>query len=248
VHGTERGGTVVGIPHGPTSPAARRLGHRAMQYNRAALLNWRDETPSGAPVSNFHNLHRSTPHRAGLQSRIAGQKACLLISLHQSLKAMLERFFCTLRIGLTALALAVFAPAVYAQGGPGGGGATLSSEDVSDQEIQSAAEIIVAMQFQRQQMRKQMMQKYGNPQEMDSTQRRKARMEIMKKRQALMQKKTKEEGLSAQRLQQIMKSARQDSTLRTRVRSAVQARRQEQMGGSPSSSIPDSTGQDSGGR
>jgi hypothetical protein len=46
-----------------------------------------------------------------------------------------------------------------------------------------------------------------------------------------MQKKTAEEGLSAQRLGLIMKSARQDSTLRERIRTAVQEKRQAQMGG-----------------
>jgi hypothetical protein len=55
-----------------------------------------------------------------------------------------------------------------------------------------------------------------------------------------MQKKTKEEDISAQRLQRIMRSTRQDSTLRKRVRSAVRETQQSQMqqggpaqGGSP---------------
>jgi hypothetical protein len=140
----------------------------------------------------------------------------------------------SLRLALFALAFALVGLPVHAQGGPGGGQApSLSSSDVSDAEIQAAAEIIVSMQVQRQEMRKKMMEKYGNPQEMDSTQRRKARMEIMKKRQSLMQKKSKEVGMKPQRLGQIMKSARQDSTLRSRVRTAVKQKRQERMGGSP---------------
>jgi hypothetical protein len=75
---------------------------------------------------------------------------------------------------------------------------------------------------------------------MDSTQRRQARMQMMKQRQALMEKKTKEEDISAQRLQRIMRSTRQDSTLRKRVRSAVRETQRSQMqqggpaqGGSP---------------
>jgi hypothetical protein len=148
---------------------------------------------------------------------------------------MLSRSLSTARTGILALALAFIAPAVFAQGGPGGGMGgpteTLSSEDVSEEEVDAAAEIIVAMQMQRQQMRTDMREKYGNPQEMDSTQRREARTEIMQKRQALMEKKTEEEDLSADRLGLIMKSARKDSTLRKRVRTAVQEKRKARMGG-----------------
>jgi len=144
---------------------------------------------------------------------------------------MLNRSLSTLHFGLLALALALVAPTAFAQGQSGQSQPTISSQDVSETEIESAAEIVVALQMQRQQMRKQMMQKYGNPQEMDSTQQRNARMEIMQKRQALMQKKTTEEDLSTERLGLIMKSARQDSTLRKRIRTAVQEKRQAQMDG-----------------
>lgn len=152
-----------------------------------------------------------------------------------------------LRIGILAFALACIAPAAFAQGGPGGMGGTtetLTSDEVSDQEIDAAAEIIVAMQMQRQEMRREMRKEYGNPQEMDSTQRREARSEIMQKRQALMQEKTEEEDLSAQRLGLIMKSARQDSTLRERVRTAVQKKRQERMGGPGNGQGPNGAGPD----
>lgn len=163
---------------------------------------------------------------------------------------MLSRTLSTLRIGLLAFALACVAPAAFAQGGPGGmGGAaeTLSSDDVSEQEIDAAAEIIVAMQMQRQKMRTQMREKYGNPQEMDSTQRRQARMEVMQKREALMKKKTEEEDLSTDRLGLIMKSARQDSTLRKRVRTAVQEKRQSRMGGADAERGDRGRGGNSGG-
>ena len=126
--------------------------------------------------------------------------------------------------------LALFAPAVFAPGALAQNGEaqnTLSSSDVSEEEVESAAEIVVAMQMQQQELRKKMMRKYGNPQKMDSTQRRQARVEMMKQRQALMKEKTNEHGLSTQRLGMIMNSARQDSTLRERMKTAVQDLRQE---------------------
>ncbi len=128
---------------------------------------------------------------------------------------------------LALLVPAAFAPGAVAQGG--GAPAPLSSDDVSDEEVESAAEIVVAMQMQQQKMQQEMMQKYGNPQEMDSTQRREAKQEIQRKQQALMQEKTDEHGLGAQRLNMIMTSARQDSTLRERMKTAVEGLRQERM-------------------
>lgn len=62
--------------------------------------------------------------------------------------------------------------------------AEIGSEDVSRSEVEAAAEIVVAMQMQQQKMRTRMREKYGNPQEMDSTQRRKARQEVMSTRRA----------------------------------------------------------------
>ena len=145
---------------------------------------------------------------------------------------MVHRSTSTLRIGFFAMILALFvsaalAPGAMAQGG--GAPAPLSSDDVPDEEIESAAEIVVALQMQQQQMQQEMLQKYGNPQEMDSTQRRKAQREIQSKQQALMQKETNEHDLDAQRLNMIMTSAQQDSTLRERMRTAVEGLRQEKM-------------------
>ena len=161
---------------------------------------------------------------------------------------MLQRSFSTLRLGLLALAFAFVAPAAFAQVGPGGSSGDISSDDVSDAEIAAAAEIIVALQMQRQEMRTQMRETYGNPQEMDSTQRRQARQELMQKRQALMQQKTEEEDLSAQRLGRLMQSARQDSTLRARIRTAVQETRQARMGSGPDDTQDESGSDESGGR
>lgn len=158
---------------------------------------------------------------------------------------MLQRSFSTLRLGLLVLALSCIAPAAFAQGGGSSGG--ISSEDVADEEIDAAAEIIVAMQMQRQEMRTQMREEYGNAQEMDSTQRRNARQELMRERQALMQRKAEEEGLSAQRLGRLMQSARRDSTLRARIRTAVQEKRQARMEGGQDDNEDESGSDESGG-
>ena len=165
---------------------------------------------------------------------------------------MESRLIAPLRTGLLALVLVLAAPAAFAQteSAPD----SLASEDVPDAEIEAAAEIVVAMQMQQQRMRQEMRQQYGNPQEMDSTQRRQARMEIRQERQALMQQKTEEESLSPQRLNLIMNSARRDSTLRARMKTAVQEARQEKTGQQPrmprggGGTTPDSTEQNGGGR
>lgn len=123
----------------------------------------------------------------------------------------------------------------------------MSPDEVSEAEIDAAAEIIVAMQMQRQELRTQMREEYGNPQEMDSTQRRSARQELMRRRQALMQEKTEEEDLSARRLGRLMQSARQDSTLRARIRTAVQAKRQAHMRGDQDDNEKEGGADESGG-
>jgi len=162
---------------------------------------------------------------------------------------MLDRFTSTLRIGLFVLALAFAAPTTFAQSGSEAGdnaSAVLSSEDVSEKEVGAAAEVIVTMQMHRQEMQMKMRQKYGNPQEMDSTQRREARRRIMKERQTLMQEKTQEENLSAERLGLIMKSARQDSTLRKRLKTTVQEKRRDEMAQRPGTRRGESSPGDDG--
>jgi hypothetical protein len=159
---------------------------------------------------------------------------------------MIQRALSTLRLGLLVLTLSCIAPAAFAQGSGGSSGG-ISSEDISDEEIDAAAEIIVAMQMQRQELRTQMREEYGNAQEMDSTQRRTARQELMRERQALMQRKAEEEDLSAQRLGRLMQSARRDSTLRTRIRTAVQEKRQERMESDQDDNEDESGSDESGG-
>jgi len=101
--------------------------------------------------------------------------------------------------------------------------APLSSGEVSDAEIESAAEIIVTMEAQQAKLEK----KYGEPEDMTPKQRRKAQREIVRQRQALMQKKTIEEDLDAGRLELIMVSARRDSVLHDRVQAAMKKKRSE---------------------
>jgi hypothetical protein len=139
------------------------------------------------------------------------------------------RFSSFLRVGLLAIAVTVGVPTAAAQMLPddpvGSGPAPLSSGEVSDAEIESAAEIVVTMEVQR----RQLVQKYGDPGELTRAQRRKVQREIVRERQALMQKKTLEEDLDAGRLELIMISARRDSTLHARVRSAIEKKKREKQ-------------------
>lgn len=148
-----------------------------------------------------------------------------------------------LRSSLFLLALAITAPPALAQ--DGGASSSLSSDDVSDREVNAAAHIIVTMQIHRQEMRRRMMERYGNPQEMDSTQRREARRRIREKRQDLFQQTAQEQDLSPQRLTRIMKAARTDSALQTRMQRAVRTLQQEQMSSRPDMQRRDSSAVDS---
>ncbi|PSQ95597.1 MAG: hypothetical protein BRD55_10205 [Bacteroidetes bacterium SW_9_63_38] len=124
-------------------------------------------------------------------------------------------------------AVAVFAPAAMGQPSPEQPAesktAPLSSAEVSDAEIESAAEIVVSMEVQRKKIGK----KYGDPDDMTAEQRRKAQHEIVRERQALMQKKTVEEDMDGGRLELIMVSARRDSALHKRVQAALEKKRAE---------------------
>ena len=158
---------------------------------------------------------------------------------------MTRRSLTSIRLGILTLALAFCAPLAFGQMPQPGNAQTLSSSDVSDQEIQKLARIMMTVRTStrqdRMKMRKEMKQKFGNPQEMDSTQKAQARREMRKRRMAMrkktmkiMQKEAKKEGIKPQRVQMILKSARQDSTLQQRVRQAMKAQMKKQspsMGG-----------------
>lgn len=137
--------------------------------------------------------------------------------------------FARLRTVVIVLALAFCAPVVMGQPLPEkpreGKTPPLSSSEVSDAEIESAAEIIVSMEIQQAQLEK----KYGDPKNMSTAQRRKAQREIVRQRQALMQKKTVEEDLDAGRLELIMVSARRDSAMHKRVQTAMEKKRAEKQ-------------------
>lgn len=142
------------------------------------------------------------------------------------------------------LAFALCAPAAVGQMPQADSTQMLSSSDVSDEQVQKAARIAVAVQMAMRpammKMRKEMKAKYGNPQAMDSTQKVKARkemrrrqMEMRKKRMKVMQQEAEKEDMEAQMLMRILRSARQDSSLQKRIQSAMKAEmkeRRSQMG------------------
>ena len=127
------------------------------------------------------------------------------------------------------------------QGQPGQmPGQTLSSSDVDDSQVQTAAQIASSIQMgtraDRMKMRKDMKEKYGNPQQMDSTQKAQARkemrrrqMKMRKKQMKIMQEEAKKAGMDPQMFRQIMRSAQQDSTLQKRLRTAMKAQMQKRM-------------------
>lgn len=152
---------------------------------------------------------------------------------------MITRSITSFRFGVLVLAFALCAPLAFGQM-PQGNAETLSSEEVSDEQIQKVARILVATRMstrdEQMQMRKDMKEKYGNPQEMDSTQKAQARREMRKKQMAMrkkqqkvMQQKAQEEGMDPQMVQKIARSAQQDSTLGERIQKAMKQEMQNQQ-------------------
>jgi len=155
---------------------------------------------------------------------------------------MTDRFSPLARAGLFVLAFSFAVPLALAQLPQQDTTETLSSSDVSDEQVQQAAEIAVALQSagreMQMQMRKEMKQKYGNPQEMDSTEKadmrrdlRSQQREMQKKQMKMMQQKANEVGMKPQMFQRIMQATQQDSTLQKRIQTAMKEQMQEQMGG-----------------
>jgi flagellar biosynthesis GTPase FlhF len=114
-----------------------------------------------------------------------------------------------------------------------------SSADVTEEQVQTAARILMSVQAaarqDQMQTQREMQEKYGNPQQMDSTEMAAAReemqrrqQEMRKKQMKMMQQEAEAEGMAPQRFQTIMRSAQQDSTLRTRLRQAMKAQVQNQ--------------------
>jgi len=121
-----------------------------------------------------------------------------------------------------------------------GNSETLSSSDVSEEQIKTTARIAMSVRMgvreDQMKLRKEMKEKYGNPQQMDSTQKaeaqkemRRRQMKMQKKRMRIMQEEAKREGMDPQMVQRIMRSARQDSTLQKRLQTAMKAQMKKQM-------------------
>ena len=150
-----------------------------------------------------------------------------------------------IRTGLFALALGLCSTVAVGQMPQQGDTEMLSSSDVTDEQVQKVARIAVAAQMstqeERMQMRKDMKEKYGNPQEMDSTEKANARREMRKKQMAMrkkqkkvMQKEAQEEGMDPAMVQKILRSSQQDKKLQKRLRKAMKAqmkKQKSQMGG-----------------
>ncbi|WP_118839754.1 hypothetical protein [Salinibacter ruber] len=161
---------------------------------------------------------------------------------------MLQRLFKSSCVGLIALAFAFTVPA-FGQMPQQPDTTTLSASEVSQEQVDKAARIAAAVQSsmraQQMKMRKQMKEKYGNPQEMDSTQKANARREMkrqqmrMRKQQMkMMQQESQKENMDPQMFRRIMRSAQQDSTLKKQIQQAMKAemkKQQSQMQQNPNS-------------
>lgn len=145
---------------------------------------------------------------------------------------MSTRSFALRRIVLFVLACALFVPAAFGQMPQPDTSQLLSSSEVGQEQIQKVARIAVAVrkatQPDQMKLRKDMQKKYPNPQQMDSTEKVKARkevrrrqMQVQKKRMKIMQQQANEEGMGPQMFQRIIRSAQRDSTLGKRLQSAV---------------------------
>jgi hypothetical protein len=151
---------------------------------------------------------------------------------------MFKRSLTSFCLGLVALAFA--ASAAVGQMPRSDTTNMLSASDVSQEEIQTAAQIAVAVQGpmrkDRMKLRRDMKKKYGNPQEMDSTQKAKAKremrsrqMKMRKKQMRLIQKEAKKADMDPQRFQKIMRSARKDSSLQKQIQVAMKAQMKEKQ-------------------
>lgn len=161
------------------------------------------------------------------------------------LKSILKSF-CA---GLFALAVVFSAPAAFGQMPQPDTTVTLTAADVSQEQIQKAARIAAtvqtSMRAQQMKLRKQMKQKYGNPQQMDSTKKAEARkemrrrqMKMRKQQMQMLRKEAKNENMDPKMFRRIMRSARKDSTLKKQIQSAMRAemkKRRSQQGGGPGS-------------
>jgi hypothetical protein len=116
----------------------------------------------------------------------------------------------------------------------------LSSADVSQEQVQKAARIAASVQSsiraQRMKLSKELRSKYGNPQDMDSTEKATVRKEIqrrqmkMRKQQVqMMQQEAQNEDMEPQMFRRIMRSAQQDSTLKKQIQKALQAEMKQQQ-------------------
>ena len=154
---------------------------------------------------------------------------------------MLKRSVTTLSLGLVVLAFA--ASAAVAQMPRPDTTSLLSASDVSQEEIQKTARIAAAVQGPmrkvRMKLRRDMKNKYGNPQQMDSTQKanakreiRRRQMKMRKKQMKLIQQESQKEGMKPQRFRKILQSARQDTTLQQKLQKAMKAemKKQQSMG------------------
>jgi hypothetical protein len=152
---------------------------------------------------------------------------------------MRMRSLTPLRLGLFVLALAFCAPLAFGQMPQPNKPKPLSSDDVSDAELKKAARVAVALQSSgrkmKMEMQKEMKEKYGNPSELDSTQKSEMRREVRKQQKEMrmkqmktMRKKAKEEGIKPKRVRRILQSTRQDKELKQRFRKAVKAEMAQQ--------------------
>ena len=152
---------------------------------------------------------------------------------------MLQRVLKTFCLGLFGFAVALGAPSALGQMPQQPDTTTLSASEVSQEQVEKAARIAAtvqsSMRAQQMKMRKQMKEKYGNPQEMDSTQKANARremkrqqMQMRKQQMKMMQQEAQKENMDPAMFRRIMRSAQEDSTLKKQLQQAMKAEMKQQ--------------------
>jgi len=152
---------------------------------------------------------------------------------------MINRLLKLSCVGLFAIAFVLSAPGAFGQMPQQRDTTTLSASEVSQEQIDKAARIAAtvqkSMRAQQMKMRKQMKKKYGNPQEMDSTQKanakremRRQQMKMRKQQMKMMQQEAQKENMDPAMFQRIMRSAQKDSTLKKQLQQAMRAQMKQQ--------------------
>lgn len=138
------------------------------------------------------------------------------------MRALFSRFPAA---GGLAVVLVLLAPAVHAQDTTQRAPSPGADSTVAEARLQAAARVIVEMQTLRDRYQK----KYGNPQDMDSTESQAVRRKFKAEQQRILTETVSDAPTTADEYRQILQRTRRDTTLRRRMRRLVLEVRKRQV-------------------